>query len=126
MENMAQFLHKLLNESIRVNQLINVYNMDIVDYVINGDSEWSNFYDMKFKNNVDFTLVPNKESKDAAWSFKYVDKFIIDFRNKFDWIFVNFFIFFWLSIIFFYSSCSYIIKFYILKLEPKKKINKQV
>ena len=84
MENMAQFLHKLLNESIRVNQLINVYNMDIVDYVINGDSEWSNFYDMKFKNNVDFTLVPNKESKDAAWSLKYVDKFIIDFRNKFD------------------------------------------
>jgi len=90
MENMAQFLHKLLNESIRVNQLINIYNTDIVDYIINGDSEWNNFYDLKFKNNVDFTLLPTKDSKDSAWSLKitgfkeYVDKFIIDFRNKFD------------------------------------------
>ena len=86
---MAQFLHKLLNESIRVNQLINIYNTDIVDYIINSDPEWLDFYDIKFKNNVDFTLIKT-DSKDSNWSLKitgfkeYVDKFIIDFRNKFD------------------------------------------
>ena len=86
---MSQFLHKLLTESIRVNQLINIYNTNIVRYILNDEQQWLEFYDAKFKNNVDFILIKN-DCKDSNWSLKitgfkeYVDKFIIDFRNKFD------------------------------------------
>ncbi len=89
LDNMSQFLHKLLTESIRVNQLINIYNTNIVRYILNDEQQWLEFYDAKFKNNVDFSLIKN-DCKDSNWSLKitgfkeYVDKFIIDFRNKFD------------------------------------------